>query len=76
MGGLKAQSIVAQGNALGKVSKSLAPCNGKRFIYFLCTSLEPIESLLPLQGDIINGLEPRALPWATMDWAFSPPPLL
>ena len=34
--------------------------------------LRPIESLLPLQGDTINDLIPRALPWAIVTLGFQP----
>ena len=31
--GLKAQKLLAQGNALGIVAVSKAPCKGKSFVY-------------------------------------------
>ena len=44
--GLKAQKLLAQGNALGIMAISKAPCKGKSFMYCL-----EFLKLLPLQGD-------------------------
>ena len=49
------------------------PERAKDFFILISQILPTIESLLPLLGEFANGLVPRALPWATMDWAFSPP---
>ena len=43
--GLKAQKLLAQGNALGILAVNKAPCKGKSFVN--CQFLK----LLPLQGD-------------------------
>ena len=43
--GLKAQKLLAQGNALGIKAISKAPCKGKSFI------ITKYLKLLPLQGD-------------------------
>ena len=47
-------------------------CKGKRFIQFLPLKARTNRSLLPLQGDIINILIPRALPWAIVTLGFQP----
>ena len=44
--GLKAQKLLAQGNALGIKAISKAPCKGKSFVNCLI-----LLKLLPLQGD-------------------------
>ena len=43
--GLKAQKLLAQGNALGIIAVNKAPCKGKSFVYLLGA-----WKLLPLQG--------------------------
>ena len=48
--GLKAQKLLAQGNALGIIAVNKAPCKGKSFVYCLV-----LWKLLPLQG---AGLRP------------------
>ena len=45
MYGLKAQKLLAQGNALGIMAIGNAPCKGKSFMYCL-----GVLKLLPLQG--------------------------
>ena len=42
--GLKAQKLLAQGNALGIIAANKAPCKGKSFVYM---------KLLPFQGDFV-----------------------
>ena len=43
---LKGQKLLAQGNALGMMALSKAPCNGKSFMFCL-----EFLKLLPFQGD-------------------------
>ena len=43
---LKGQKLLAQGNALGMMTVSKAPCKGKSFVNCLI-----LLKLLPLQGD-------------------------
>ena len=43
---LKGQKLLAQGNALGIMPISKAPCKGKSFVYY-----PGILKLLPLQGE-------------------------
>ena len=45
--GLKAQKLLAQGNALGIIAISKAPCKGKSLMF----CLPGVLKLLPLQGD-------------------------
>ena len=44
--GLKAQKLLAQGIALGRMAISKAPCKGKSLMF-----LPGVLKLLPLQGD-------------------------
>ena len=54
--GLKAQKLLAQGSALGKVGKNNVALKGPKL---------SISKLLPFQGDfVVFILKPRALPWA------------
>ena len=50
---LKGQKLLAQGNALGIMSVSNAPCKGKSFKIHLIKMENPLRyvKLLPLQGD-------------------------
>ena len=48
---LKGQKLLAQGNALGIVTVSNAPCKGKSFVNCLI-----LLRLLPLQGDKLASL--------------------
>ena len=50
---LKGQKLLAQGNALGIMSVSNAPCKGKSFKIHLIKMEKPLRyvKLLPLQGD-------------------------
>ena len=56
--GLKAQKLLAQGNALGIKAINKAPCKGKSLMF----TLEFLK-LLPLQGVGLYIIIPRALPW-------------
>ncbi len=54
--GLKAQKLLAQGSALGKVGKNEVALKGQKL---------SISKLLPFQGDfVVLPTLPRALPWA------------
>ena len=63
---LKGQKLLAQGNALGINDIQLTPCKGKSFTYRRGFSffIRCILKLLPLQGALLIGIIPRALPWA------------
>ena len=63
---LKGQKLLAQGNALGIMPISNAPCKGKSFKIHLIKIENPLRyvKLLPLQGVSCISLIPRALPWA------------
>ena len=56
------------------ISKSgaLRPVRAKDLFISYHSNPGPIGSLLPLQGDIINILIPRALPWAIVTLGFQP----
>ena len=49
--GLKAQKLLAQGSALGKIAISKAPCKGKSFVY--CQYLKAF-ALTGRQGCVHN----------------------
>ena len=64
---LKGQKLLAQGNALGIMSVSNAPCKGKSFKIHLIKMENPLRyvKLLPLQGArFATHKKPRAMPWA------------
>ena len=64
---LKGQKLLAQGNALGIMSVSNAPCKGKSFKIHRIKMETPLRyvKLLPLQGArFATHKKPRALPWA------------
>ena len=45
--GLKAQKLLAQGNALGIIAVNKAPCKGKSFVYCLV-----LESFCPYRAQV------------------------
>ena len=57
--GLKAQKLLAQGNALGILAVNKAPCKGKSLINCLVP-----ESFCPYRATGLRPSIPRALPWA------------
>ena len=57
--GLKAQKLLAQGNALGIIAVNKAPCKGKSFVYCLV-----LESFCPYRAQVYVHEIPRAMPWA------------
>ena len=61
-----ADCLYTQGNALGINDIQLTPCKGKSFTYRRGFSIfiRCILKLLPLQGALLIGIIPRALPWA------------
>ena len=71
---LKGQKLLAQGNTLGIMSVSNAPCKGKSFKIHLIKMenslryvklLPVVLKLLPLQGArFATHKKPRAMPWA------------
>ena len=64
---LKGQKLLAQGNALGIMTISNAPCKGKSFKIHLIKNINPLRyvKLLPLQGVLLTlKTKPRVLPWA------------
>ena len=64
---LKGQKLLAQGNTLGIMSVSNAPCKGKSFKIHRIKMENPLRyvKLLPLQGArFATHKKPRALPWA------------
>ena len=65
--GLKAQKLLAQGNALGIIAANKAPCKGKSFVYGLV-----FKSFCPYRSASVLTQLPKALPWARSFWAFSP----
>ena len=62
--GLKAQKLLAQGNALGNVGKKQSRPERAKAFYFKAFALSGRLCFLPTL--------PRALPWAKSFWAFSP----
>ena len=58
--GLKAQKLLAQGNALGITATYNAPCKGKSFVNCLV-----LESFCPYRATGLRPEKPRALPWAS-----------
>ena len=54
--GLKAQKLLAQGNALGITATYNAPCKGKSFVNCLV-----LESFLPLQGDRLASIKTQGV---------------
>ena len=64
---LKGQKLLAQGNALGIMAISNAPCKGKSFKIHRIKMETPLRyvKLLPLQGArFATHKKPRAMPWA------------
>ena len=64
---LKGQKLLAQGNTLGIMAISNAPCKGKSFKIHRIKMETPLRyvKLLPLQGArFATHKKPRALPWA------------
>ena len=57
--GLKAQKLLAQGNALGIIAANKAPCKGKSFVYGLV-----FKSFCPYRAASVLTQLPKALPWA------------
>ena len=56
---LKGQQLLAQGNALGIIAISKAPCKGKSFVYCLV-----FEGFCPYRATDLRPKQPRATPWA------------
>ena len=58
-GALKGQPLLAQGNALGIMAISNAPCKGKSFVY-----CPVFEGFCPYRATGLRPYLPRVLPWA------------